>query len=273
MNKKKVIIVVIIIVALLLAAGLAFFLFLGKKGGSSKMKLFSDSDYPCEYKVTKSGVELTLDGSKTPNLKWEYEMKRDGIFEITTKSEENKGKVTYNIKVLRGGSTDITFKRKDELAGYNYDAASVKLTLFALMNEGEEYEIVVSEEASVDSEMTTKVAEDTDCPFMIVNSSTGYSYIVFPNGSSDWLVDDPLGKLRCSIGYSSDGIETFSFYDYEADSQLDYTATNNDAVNITAYETVITLTSEKRGRTEYIKVKVSEKGGIQLSLTEAPKDK
>ncbi|MBQ6230221.1 MAG: hypothetical protein IJJ74_03785 [Eubacterium sp.] len=273
MNKKKVIIVVIIIVALLLAAGLAFFLLLGKKGGSSKTKLFSDSDYPCEYKVTKSGVELTLDGSKTPDLKWEYEMKRDGIFEITTKSEENKGKVTYNIKVLRGGSTDITFKRKDEFAGYNYDAASVTLTLFALMKDDENYEIVVSEEASVESEMVTKVAGDTDSPFLIVNSSSGNSYIVFPEGSSDWLVNDPSEKIGYSIGYSSDGKETFSFFDYDAVSQMDYMATNSDAVNITAYEAVITMTSEKRGRTEYIKVKVSEKGGIQLSLTEAPKDK
>ena len=273
MNKKKVIIIVISILILLLAAGLILFLAKGKKkGGSGQTKLFSDSDYPCDYKTVKDGVELTLDGSKTPGLKWEYEVKRDGIFEVTVKSEENNGKITYLIKPVSGGSTDITFKKTDSLAGYSFDAANVSLNLFSLITEKGDYEIVVSEEASLDSTSGTKAAEETDYPFLILNSSSGYSQIIFPNGSSDWMYNDPTEKTRCQIGFFSDGVEVFTFYDPEAERQLDYTATNSDAVNIQAYETVATISSEKFGLTEYIKVKVNEKGGITLSLSEKPKD-
>lgn len=275
MKNKKVLIIVISILILLLAAGLIFFLVKGKKkdGGNTKNALFANTDYPCEYKMVKGGVEFTLDGSKTPGLSWEYSVDNQGIVEISPKGEEKDGKITYLVKPVGGGFTVVNFIRKDSLEGYSYNAADITFELFSLQNE-DNYEITVSQADSQLSSYGIKVAEDTDYPFIMVTNAYDESTIVFPLGSYDWVFEDPSGKLIIKADFASDGRESYYFLRNPYAGVMGDGSSDNNIEEMepdtSAFETTVTLSSEKLGITKYIKVKVSENDTITLSLTDDP---
>lgn len=274
MKNKKVLIIVISILILLLAAGLIFFLVKGKKkDGGNRNSLFSETDYPCEYKEVKDGVEFTLDGSKTPGLSWEYSADNQGIVEITPKADEKNGKITYLVKPVGGGFTEINFIRRDSLAGYSYDVADISFGLFSLLEDGG-YKITVSTPEIQTSSYGIKVAEDTDYPFIMVTNAYDESTIVFPLGSYDWVFEDPSGKLIIKADFASDGRESYYFLRNPYAGVMGDGSSDNNIEEIepdtSAFETTVTLSSEKLGITKYIKVKVGENDTITLSLTDDP---
>ena len=293
MNKKKVIIIVISIVILLLAAGLIFFLSKGKKKGVSKeTELFAETDYPCKYKQVKDGLEITLDGSKTPELSWEYEISNQYAVDVAIKDKEKNGKATFKITGKGGGSTNVIFKRVYQLAGKSYDAAKIELILFALQNDNGGYDITVSELAIQNSANMAEFATDTEYPFMIKTDDNGMTTIVFPNGSYDWMYYDTSGKTGYSISHNiSEGSETFyinSLISYEDESEATTEATTSvsssdessseDTFEVPAEaqnlpENTSVLVSKNLGLTAYIKYEISSEGIVTLTLTDKPKDK
>ncbi len=292
MNKKKVIIIVISIIVLLLAACLIFFLSKGKKKGvSKKISLFEESDYPCEYKTVQDGVELTLDGSKTPDLSWEYEISNSYAVNVELKGEEKNGKATFKITGKGGGSTNVIFKRVYQLAGKSYDAAKVDLEVFALSNDKDGYDINVSELASMTSSSMTSFATDTDYPFMIKADDNGSTSIVFPNGSYDWMYYDPSGNTGYNISYNiSEGSEIYRIcslivYDTETDDTTEATessrteeSSSEEMSELTTEamelpENMAVLVSNKLGITAYLKYEISDSGVVTITLTDKPKDK
>ena len=89
-------------------------------GKTQKFKGGEDIGYPYSYEIKGNGkITLTLDGSATPDAKWEVIDTDDAIINVEPKKEEKAGKITYVITPEAEGNIDISFRRVTE-SDYGY---------------------------------------------------------------------------------------------------------------------------------------------------------
>ncbi len=220
-NKKIVFIVAAVaIIAIVIAAFFVRRTVLRHKAEKNMIvQLYEGTDYPVSFNDDGSTIKYTLDGSKTPNLKWNVIVDRDEFVSAEAEGEEVDGKVTYNVYPLKGGSTDIHFVRSMKVADIEINVVDIKATLYVEENDNfTELTMVGEIEYTKGPDV---IAEDTESPVIINNASSDASSdsesaeydelngnvsegdIYFVNGVGDWTFK------------SADNSVDLSYYSYD----------------------------------------------------------
>ena len=204
MNKKhknKKIIIIGVIVAILLVIGIIALIVAGINKG--KVKLFTDSDYPCWYKQKKENIVLSIDGRVTSENNWNVEMGSDSV-ELLAKGKESGGKVKYTLRPKAAGLCDIRFYKTKEVAGYEYEMVSVNIP--AYVEEVEEGLIVrILDDPELVDNGGADGGRNTDYPYLLMDQNDGTGKILFINGQSDWRVTSDNDMVFVEESVSSDG--------------------------------------------------------------------
>ncbi|MCR5214897.1 MAG: hypothetical protein K6E10_10830 [Eubacterium sp.] len=289
MNKK---LLLGLIIALIVALGAFIVIFNVIK--NKKNRVFIDSDYPITYEYKKDNtVVLTLDGSKTKNLKWAYEISDDTKVAVTQKGKEKGGKVKYVITPVESGLCDIRFYRKNTIAEYEYNVVSMNLPIY-VTEVGTKLKVNFLEDPIM--EIGPEVyGEETNIPFLLYVNEYNEGEINYLKADNDWVFDDPnkvvtleslwgeegyeyyiIRDLRDENGSLATGTDAssvdFEQYGFDADSaevlNQAYGGSLGDGMN---HETTITFTSQSAGVTEYVDVFIDTTGKMTLKKGEAPK--
>lgn len=177
-----------------------------------------DGQYPVSVKSRKGGsLEITLDGSLTPGIPWEYE----------TPEEENPV-ITYSVKT---SGDDITFDVTPSKTGYG----TIKVTKRRTINEidfpvAEVYlEIVVSEKSyGLQADFVTKSekaidgelgADDSEQPYYLTGNC------IYLPADGDWRLVEASTlerpKQYVSVGISDNGSRYYRVDYLPEEQQLD----------------------------------------------------
>ena len=298
MNKK--VLLACLLAFILLIIGVIIGLYVRKKKQS---QVFIESDYPFTYEVLKDNtLKITLDGSKTKQLTWTYEIEDEEYISVTPKGKEHGGKATFIVAPKASGLTNIKFKRSTDLAGYAYDAAVINAPIYVTeTNGGLAISFLENPWLAVGPE---PVAEDTDYPFLISYNEVGSPELLYIKGKNDWTVADPNNIVTTMISSGADGVDSEIIYKlvetktvqasvtdadlegYSIDSngelQIDEGAfpmgsigTTQEVYDPTAgmiLDTTITVQSQTLNRTEYLDVHIDVNGNITVTKGEAPKN-
>ena len=213
-NKK-----VIIIAAVVLAVVIAVIIILAVRSATNKrieknrnVKLYEETDYPFSYKDTGVGIRFTLDGSKTPDLKWDVVVGDEDYVSADAEGEEVDGKVSYVVSPVNGGTTDIHFIRKTKVAELDVNVVDIGVNVYVDRLD-EALDVIVLGDAEY-VKGPDIVGEDTDSP-VIINNASSDAYvdasedayygdndknlfkgdIYFVNGQGDWMIESPDGRL------------------------------------------------------------------------------
>ena len=204
MNKKQKFMIIGIIVAILLVIGIIALIVAGINKG--KVRLFTDTDYPCWYKQKKENIVLSIDGRVTSDNNWNVEVGSDSV-ELLSRGKESGGKVKYTLTPKAAGLCDIRFYKMKEVAGYEYEMVSVYIP--AYVEEVEEGLVVrILEDPELVDNGGADGGRNTDYPYLLMDQNDGTGKILFINGQNDWRVtsDNDMVFIENIVGAaSSDG--------------------------------------------------------------------
>ena len=224
-NKKpinKVLMIIIAAVVVILIVVLALFIrktmLKHKVAKSMNVQLYQNADYPILYNEDGDGIVFTLDGSKTPDLKWDVIIGDEEFVSADAQGEEVDGKAIYNVAPLKGGSTDIHFVRSMNVEDVTVNVVDIKTKLF--VEEREDYINLIMDGNIEYVKGPDVIAEDSESPVIINNASSDASAdseyadydelngnasegdIYFVKGSEDWEFE------------STDGLVDITYYPY-----------------------------------------------------------
>ncbi len=189
-NKKLILIIGIICIMIILV----IILFLTRDKGEEQV-LFEEVGYPVSVEQEKNGdMQITLDGSQTPDLSWSAKVENEAIVSCAADGEEKKGKITYRISPKAEGETVVNFERSGDLKGTAITATSINMSVRVITEEGKLKacsggETVMSGTAAI-------MGENTETPFVLENALSDSASIYFPKGNDEWWVADPNGILE-----------------------------------------------------------------------------
>ena len=130
-----------------------------------KSKYFDDSYYPVDAKENVDGsLDITLDGSRTPELKWSYEITSPELIEVTKKVKEQDGILTIRIAPLSIGYPEIVFLREGDINGYPYTAGEIITQLLVSEKETGKLSVGMSD---IYQHQSYVGAADSETPFLV----------------------------------------------------------------------------------------------------------
>ena len=188
--KRKLIAVIPILVII---AVLIVILILTREKEPEGEPLFNVSEYPVSYLQNGADMEVTLDGSKTPDFAWSVINHGEDNLEVRAKAEEKKGKITYVLSPRELGSAEVEFIRSGEVDGVACEA--IRFTLPVYVNNSEEG-LVVSLQTGETVSGTAVIGESTGHPIYIIRDDAGDVRLEFPKGMADWVLFDPNGEVE-----------------------------------------------------------------------------
>ena len=156
--------------ALLLLASAAV---LSGCGKTQKFTGGEDIGYPYTYEINSNGtVTVTLDGSASPDAKWDVTGVDEDIIKLDVKKAEKAGKITYKVEPVSGGSISISFQRvKETDNGYaDKDYSAYNTIIDSHKDNPDKYEEITGPEAKhrddvVSDDMASEeVMEDLPTP-------------------------------------------------------------------------------------------------------------
>ncbi len=189
--KRKLIAIIPILVVI---AILVVILILTREKKPEGETLFGESDYPVTYLQNGADLEVTLDGSKTPDFAWSVINHGEDMLEVKAKGEEKKGKITYILSPKSAGPADVEFLRSGETDGVAYEA--FRFTLPVYVSSSESGFMIALQTGERMAGGTTVVGDATEHPIHIKKDEAGNLQLEFPKGSSDWVIFDPNGQVE-----------------------------------------------------------------------------
>ena len=189
--KRKLIAIIPILVII---AILVVILIVTREKKPEETPLVNVSDYPVTYLQNGADLEITLDGSKTPDFAWSVVNRGEDVLEVKAKGEEKKGKITYILSPKTAGPAEVEFIRSGETDGVVYDAIRFAVPVYV---NSEETGLVVSlQDGERVSGGTVVVGAATERPIYIKRDEDGDLQLEFPKGLGDWVLFDPNGEVE-----------------------------------------------------------------------------
>ena len=161
--KRKLIAVIPILVII---AILIVILILTREKEPEGVPLFNVTEYPVSYVQNGADIEVTLDGSKTPDFAWSFVNRGEDNLEVKAKGEEKKGKITYVLSPRASGSAEVDFLRSGEVDGVACEA--IRFTLPVYVSSSEEG-LVVSLQTGETVSGTVVIGGATEHPIYIID--------------------------------------------------------------------------------------------------------
>ena len=189
--KRKLLVALPLIILLII---IIIILILTRKKDPEGTPLLNTSDYPVTFQQVGTDIEISLDGSKTPDFTWSAVNRGNDVVEIKPKAEEKKGKITYILSPKLEGSTDVEFVRNGEKDGMTYDA--IRFTFPVHVGMTEEGLTVSLEPGQEITGGTLVGGADTEHPFLIKRDDKGELRVEFPKGNADWILFDPNDEVE-----------------------------------------------------------------------------
>lgn len=142
---------------------------------------FTDQNYPVNVKEEPDGsLTVTADGSLTPELSWDYEVKDKEIIQAETISDQD-GVISIRVSPLAAGYATVTLLREGKESGISYTAAKVDVNMLVTLYDDGTMSVSMSDIYQTSS---YSGAGDSDAPFLIEGSN-----IILPSGG-DWEVSE-----------------------------------------------------------------------------------
>ena len=141
-------------------------------GKTQKFTGGEDIGYPYTYEINSNGtVTVTLDGSATPDAKWDVTGVDENIVKLDIKKAEKAGKITYKVEPVSGGSISISFQRVSEADdGYaDKDYSAYNTIIDSHKDNPDKYEEITGPEAKhrddvVSDDVAEEYTEDLPTP-------------------------------------------------------------------------------------------------------------
>ena len=183
MSKKKILIAGIAV--LLFAVLLAVILINVNKG---KVKLFTDSDYPCMYKQKDNNVVFRLKDKNNSDIAWQVD-EESGIVEASAKGGGKGRKAVYTLSPKAPGITELKLYKTRELCGFEFEIVSVSVRVNVAENEtGMALEVLGT--PTLTDNGGGVGGKNTDNPYILLNNEDGTARVVFVKGQNDWRISD-----------------------------------------------------------------------------------
>ena len=217
---------------------------------------FEDSNYPVQFSIEGNGIRAVLDGSITPELKWEVSCAQEEIVTIEADGEETEGKLGFLIRPQMPGYADLTCVRSMELGGQTFPIAAIHVSVVVSENSHNALETSLTE---VYQTLSAAGASDTEYPYLLVDDR-----IVFPNGG-DWVAapEESAGGYYL-LGEGSDGAISY----VQVRTQPSVLETLDEEKIEDLLSAGILLESKSLGRKERIGVEYDENGNLHLVASE-----
>lgn len=183
MSKKKILIAGIAV--LLFAVLLAVILINVNKG---KVKLFTDSNYPCMYKQKDNNVVFRLKDKNNSDIAWQVD-EESGIVEASAKGGSKGRKVVYTLSPKAPGITELKLYKTRELFGFEFEIVSVSVRVNVAENETGMALEVLGTPTLADNGGGVG-GKNTDNPYILLNNEDGTARVVFVKGQNDWRISD-----------------------------------------------------------------------------------
>ncbi|SDB50696.1 hypothetical protein SAMN02910298_02578 [Pseudobutyrivibrio sp. YE44] len=141
-------------------------------------KTYYDEGYPVKSKELKDGgLKITVDGSKSADVPWEYQELEDSPIEYKVKASSD-AKLTITIAPVKSGYETIKLTKVRRINELDYPVATLYLDVVVAAGE----KGFVAKLVQVDERVSEGIlgAEDTDEPYYIKEN-----YVYLPNGG-EW---------------------------------------------------------------------------------------
>lgn len=223
---------------------------------------FEDSAYPVHASIEGSCLLIELDGSATPDLKWEIACSKEDMVTIEDKGDEDGGVRRFLILPKAEGYVDVVCTRSMAFGTQTYPVAEIWMSVLVGENP---YAALEASLTDVQQTLAETGAADTDTPFLLVGSR-----IVFPNGG-DWIVTQEEGTEDLfAIGEGTDGAVRYA--EVYQKGQILFEETEDSAADGTEPEAVtipgILLTSGSLGREIRVGMRMNADGQMILVTME-----
>ena len=140
---------------------------------------FAEDGYPVHIKQDGNALSVKLDGSKTPELRWDVTVEPDEVITVESSHEESGGILSLSVQPFDTGYARIHCVRTGTSGGRSYNEADI--TIEAVVSREINGGLVVSLSNAVQNVSKTGAA-DSETPYILREDS-----ILFPNGG-DWTV-------------------------------------------------------------------------------------
>ncbi|HBZ03160.1 MAG TPA: hypothetical protein DEO83_05035 [Lachnospiraceae bacterium] len=269
MQKKFFIISLVILFGIL-----GVLIFIGIRSSVRNNDLVSNSDYPFRYVMKEGNLVITLDGHKTPKLKWEAEIQNTGVVQVFQKGKEFRGKAKFIVTPVGAGSTRVNFVRSVDIAGTKVDVATVTVPVYISDAMG------VNSLSTLENPYLVKgpdvIGETTANPVIINNSVLGNQVdatpetenapgtikgdIFFANGKGDWILESLDGNT--DFEFYNDGIKDYAVVKKSAKTNNNQNLSEGALVK----NAEIALSSQSLKITRKLKAEFRGDGTVRLSL-------
>lgn len=145
-----------------------------------QLTYFEDSGYPAQFRMEGSSIRAELDGSITPELKWDILCVPEDTVSIELSGEEQDGRLSFLISPLMTGYADLTCVRNMTVGEQEYAVAALRIGAVVSENPYGSLELSLTD---VQQTLMELGAENTAYPYLLNGDS-----ILFPNGG-DWIVE------------------------------------------------------------------------------------
>ena len=218
---------------------------------------FEDSSYPAHFSMEGAGIRAELDGSATPELKWEIRCEPEDTVSIEYDGEETEGHLSFLIRPLMTGYADLTCERTMQIGEQNYAVTTIRLSFVVSENPYGSLETEMVEAQQIPAELG---AADTEYPYLLTGNR-----IYFPNGG-DWIVsaEDSAGGFYQLF----EGGDTVEESYVQLMTQPQVLESMDETEMEQAIEAGIILESESLGIRQRLRVVYDEDGQITLAAAE-----
>lgn len=216
MKKKKIIIAAIAVI--LLVVIIAVIIININKG---KVKLFTDSNYPCMYKSKDNSIVFRLKDKNNSDIPWQIE-EDGGIVDASVKNDGKGRKAVYTLSAKAPGMTELRLYKTKELSGFEVEVVSVRIPINISENESGMVLNVFGSPTLTDNGGGVG-GKNTDNPYILVNNGDGTAKVVFVNGQNDWRVSDSSNMASLEWNISDDSYDSCQISenpDYDPDAEV-----------------------------------------------------
>ncbi len=216
MNKKKILIAGIAV--LLFAVLLAVIIINVNKG---KVKLFTDSNYPCMYKSRDNNVVFQLNDKNNYDIPWQIE-EDGGIVDASVKNDGKGRKAVYTLSAKAPGMTELRLYKTKELLGFEVEIVSVRIPVNISENETGMVLNVFGSPTLTDNGGAVG-GRNTDNPYILLNNGDGTAKVVFVKGQNDWTVSDSSNMASIEWNIADDSYDLCQISenpDYDPDAEV-----------------------------------------------------
>ena len=198
---------------------------------------FKEYDYPVKLTNSDGKLTLVLDGSKTPDLKWETVSETTGVVQISQNGEESEGKLTSVISPIAVGYSTVSYKRTTEMAGYSVDLVTVTAEIMVYEDESSNFVIDISDIRETGSDIG---AADTEYPFILKDNR-----VILPNGG-DWTLE-PSSEAPAELFAVMNGVDENDVVYFQVGIRPEKILGEDGVINTAALSSPLILKSESLG--------------------------